>query len=309
MFQRPTYAQWLAGIFGPGKVQKLTLNLGFPCPNRDGSLGRGGCIYCNNSAFSPTLDAAPKADIEAQLEASRRFFARKYPTMRYLAYFQTYTSTNAGIDALCELYLRALVCPGVAGLVVATRPDAMPDALLGRLADINRSIAPVIIEYGAESFHDATLLAINRCHSAAATIDAVERTRRAGIPVGIHLIFGLPGEDSQAMLASVDTLNTLPVDTVKFHQLQIVKGTTLARRFIDAGGLDDPEHACRELGIINWSADAYMDFCCSVLSRLRHDIVVDRFVSQSPDSLLIHPRWGLKNHVFTDRMQAKLREA
>ena len=303
-----SYSDFLLSVFGPGKVQKLTLNLGLGCPNRDGTIGRGGCIYCNNSSFSPTL-ADAGADIETQIAAARGFFARKYPSMHYLAYFQTYTSTHTDPERLAAIYRRALACPDVCGLVVATRPDTMPQGLLDMLAEISRTLAPVIIEYGAESSHDVTLARINRCHLWADTVDAVTRTHKAGLPVGLHLIFGLPGETDEMMLSSVDRVSALPIDTIKFHQLQVIQGTPIAAEFLRNGGLDNPAEACRRLEITNWTAESYTDFCIRVLDQLRPDIAVDRFVSQAPPDMLLHPRWGLKNHVFTDRLMAKINKA
>lgn len=286
------YSDYLSEFF-EGKVQKLPLDAGFTCPNRDGTLGRGGCTYCNNSAFSPDTGAR-RLDVGLQLEDAGRFFGRKYKDMRYLAYFQSYTNSYGDPDYLMKLYGEALSVDGVAGLVIATRPDCMPDSLLERLSVLNRR-NPVFVEYGAESSHDATLRAVNRCHTWADTVSAVTRTSAAGLQTGLHLILGLPGETRKMMLQTVDRVNDLPVNTVKFHQLQILKGTRLAADY-EAGRSD----------VRVFSAGEYADLCAEIVVRLRKDIAIERFVSQSPDNMLIAPRWGLKPGEFTKLIHERL---
>ena len=288
------YAAYLSRVFPGVKMQKLSVNAGLSCPNRDGTTGRGGCSYCNNQSFSPGYTASV-ADVVDQLEAGKRFFARKYPEMKYLAYFQSYTGTHGEIDHLTDLYRRALAVDDVEGLIVATRPDCLPPALVDRLAEIARE-RYLMIELGAESSHDVTLTRVNRCHTWADTVDAVTRLHDAGIAVGLHLIMGLPGETTAMMLATIDAVNRLPVATVKLHQLQLIAGTPLAR---------DVEAGREEVAI--FEVDDYIDLCCNVIDRLRDDIAIERFVSQSPDNLLIAPRWGLKNYQFVDRLRAALR--
>lgn len=278
----------------PGKVQKISVNTSLSCPNRDGSKGRGGCTYCNNRSFSPSYSTAP-ARITEQLEEGKRFFARKYPHMKYLAYFQSYTATNAATQRLMEMFREALEVPDVVGLAIGTRPDCMPADLLHELQSLSRDKF-VMVEYGAETACDDTLTLVNRCHTWADTADAVRRTHEAGIPVGLHLIMGLPGEDTDTMLTTIDEVNRLPVDIVKCHQLQLVRGTRLAAQVAD-GSVD----------YTPWELDDYIDLCCKIVDRLRDDIAIERFVSQSPDNLLISPRWGLKNYQFADRLRAQLR--
>lgn len=287
------YSDFLSEHFD-GKVQKLTVNAGFTCPNRDGSLGRGGCIYCNNSSFSPVTGDKGRS-ITEQLEDGKRFFADKYPQMKYLAYFQSYTNTYGSLDALLDMYGEALAVDGVVGLIIGTRPDCMPQELLNALSELN-SRHKIFIEYGAESSHDSTLLTINRCHDWATTVDAVTRTAEAKIPVGLHFILGLPGEDIPMMLRTVDRASELPIDTVKFHQLQIVRDTKLAADYL-AGKID--------LNIFD--IDSYIELCAKIVARLRKDIAIERFVSQSPADLLIAPRWGLKNYEFTHRLFNRLK--
>lgn len=287
----PDFASFLRRYF-PGKMQKLTVNAGFTCPNRDGTLSTGGCIYCNNLSFSP--GAGMRASVTEQLEQSRRFFSRKYTDMRYLAYFQSYTGSYGELRHLLALYDEALAVDGVDGLIIGTRPDCMPDVLLEALAGRSRRRF-VMIEYGAESSHDRTLALINRCHTWADTADAVRRTHAAGLPVGIHLIMGLPGESEADMLATVDAVNLLPVDVVKFHQLQVVRGTRL-HAMLERGEIEVPE----------MSVEDYIELCVKIVGRLRDDIVIERFVSQSPAGMLVSPRWGLKNYEFAERLRKRL---
>lgn len=295
------YADFLARHF-KGKVQKLTVNAGFSCPNRDGTLGRGGCVYCNNTSFSPSLGGGT---VTAQLEAGKRFFERKYPQMRYVAYFQSYTNTHGEISRLLSLYEEALQVDKVDGLIIGTRPDCIPYGLLGELAAIGK---PVLMEYGAETSHDATLAAINRCHTWGQTVDAVERTVAAGLPVGLHLIMGLPGETVAMMLQTIRRVAALPVDTVKLHQLQIIKGTALAgeaERDAVSGAL-----SFRGLPVKEFTVDEYIDLCVEIIkavAELNPGMAIERFTSQAPDALLVSPRWGLKNYQFTNLLHNRLK--
>ena len=288
------FSQFLATLF-PGKMQKIAVNAGFTCPNRDGTKGRGGCTYCNNQTFNPAY-CAPSLNVTEQLEEGKKFFARKYPNMRYLAYFQAYTNTHGDVKRLLELYNEALAVDKVDGLIIGTRPDCMPQQLLDELSKINQT-NPVIVEYGAETSHNSTLQFINRCHTWEDTVDAVNRTHEAGIAVGLHFILGLPGENEEMILNTVDKVSELPIDTIKFHQLQLVRGTRMALD-VEQGKYSVP----------TFTDDQYIDLCCKVLQHLRSSIAVERFVSQSPDDLLISPRWGLKNYEFTHRLNNRLKE-
>lgn len=282
------YSEFLAEHFD-GKVQKLSVDVGFTCPNRDGSAGTGGCIYCNNRAFSPDWDKR-HTPVAEQIARGKRFFGKKYPDMKYLAYFQSYTSTYASPYSLMALYNEALDQDDIVGLIIGTRPDCMPDSLLDRIGSLDTKI---FIEYGAESSHNSTLSLINRCHTWEATVDAVHRTAARGIPVGLHLILGLPGEDEEMMTTTVERVSSLPVSTVKFHQLQILRGTTLEKM---APMLDIPA----------FTAEEYAALCARLLGHLRSDIAVERFVAQAPDDMLLSPRWGLKNYQFTSLLQKHL---
>lgn len=276
------------------KVQKIAINAGFTCPNRDGSKGTGGCTYCNNQTFNPEY-CKPQLTISQQLEKGKTFFGRKYPEMKYLAYFQAYTNTYDELSRLRAMYEEALSVDGVAGIIIGTRPDCMPDELLDYLADLTKRTF-VLIEYGAESASDATLRLINRGHTWQDTADAVRRTAARGLLCGLHLILGLPGESEDDMLHTIDCVNELPISTLKLHQLQLIRGTRLTRQVADG-----------ELTVAQWTADEYIDLCIRIIRRLRKDIALERFVSQSPEELLISPRWGLKNYEFTNKLNAALR--
>lgn len=288
------FSQFLTELF-PCKMQKIAVNAGFTCPNRDGTKGRGGCTYCNNQTFNPAY-CAPVLNVTQQLEEGKKFFGKKYPEMRYLAYFQAYTNTHGDIQRLISLYEEALKVEKVDGLIIGTRPDCMPDKLLEKLVSMHQKSC-VMIEYGAETAHNATLDIINRCHTWEETIDAVMRTSTAGLPVGLHLIMGLPGENREMMIETIDRVSRLPIDTVKLHQLQLVKGTRMALD-VEKGLYD----------VTKFSVDEYIDLCCEVVKHVRPDIAIERFVSQSPDDLLISPRWGLKNYEFTHRLNRRLKE-
>ena len=290
------YSDYLAERFDR-KMQKLTVNAGFTCPNRDGTKGWGGCTYCNNQAFNPTF--AERGDsITEQLTKAKAFFARKYPDMHYLAYFQAYTNTHSSsISRLMDMYHEALAVENVDGLIIGTRPDCVSDELLEKLAELNTFPGRVVIEYGAESSFDETLERINRCHTWAETVEATQKTVAKGIDVGLHFILGLPGETEEMMLETVRRLSALPVSTVKFHQLQVIRGTRLAKDVQQ--GLYD---------VKTFTVDEYIALCCKIVRCINPQIAIERFTSQSPDELLISPRWGLKNYEFVHRLNKKLSE-
>ena len=287
-------AGFLATCF-PFKVQKISLNAGFTCPNRDGTVGYGGCTYCNNQTFNPAYCRTEKS-ITEQLEEGKRFFARKYPDMKYLAYFQAYTNTYAELEDLKKKYEEALNVPDVVGLVIGTRPDCMPDALLDYLEGLNKRTF-LIIEYGVESTDNAILKRINRGHTFEVAKAAIEKTSARGIRVGAHVILGLPSETREGLIKQAGVLSALPLTTLKLHQLQLIKGTRMAAEYQEF-----PE----EFHL--YSADEYIDLVIDYVEHLRPDIVLERFVSQSPKELLIAPDWGLKNHEFTDKVKKRMRE-
>jgi len=285
---------FLAGHF-TCKVQKISLNAGFTCPNRDGTVGHGGCTYCNNQTFNPAYCKTEKTVTE-QLEEGKRFFARKYPDMKFLAYFQAYTNTYAELEELKRKYEEALAVPDVVGLVIGTRPDCMPEALLDYLEELNKRTF-LIVEYGVESTDNDTLKRINRGHTFEVAAEAIRRSAARGIRVGAHIILGLPGEERDTLVAQAGIISSLPLTTLKLHQLQLIKGTRMAA-----------EYAENPFGFHLYSADEYIDLVIDYVEHLRPDMVLERFISQSPKELLIAPDWGLKNHEFTDKVKKRMLE-
>ena len=289
-----SFSDLLAKYF-PFKVQKISVNAGFTCPNRDGSKGIGGCTYCNNQTFSPQYTANQKP-LKRQLDEGIRFFSRKYPEMKYIAYFQSYTNTYGEIDGLISKYTEALNHPDVVGLIIATRPDCMPDKLLDALQRLNEDCF-LLIEYGLESTDNKTLAFINRGHSYEEAVDTITRTHAKGILCGAHLILGLPGESRETILSHADRLSTLPLTTLKLHQLQLIRHTKMALQY-------EKEPDLFRL----FSAEEYIDLCVEFMERLTPDILIERFVSQSPKELLIAPDWGLKNHEFTAKLNKRIQK-
>lgn len=291
------FSTYIQRFFPEEKIQKITLDAGCSCPNRDGTMGRGGCTYCNNATFSPSFALQP-GSITQQLERGIDFFRHKYPHMRYLAYFQSYTATYGEAEQLIALYEEAARFPGVVGLVIGTRPDCMPEVLLNYFSDLSRRCF-VLIEYGIESTLDRSLEYIRRGHSWQCSLETIKATYEAGLPVGAHLILGLPGETRREMLDHALHLNDLPLSLVKLHQLQIVRHTIMAHQY-----QTNPEQ------FHLFTAEEYVELCLDFLALLREDIVVDRFVAQSPPSLLIAPQWNIKNYAFMDllRKKAQLRD-
>lgn len=287
-----SYSDYLVSLFGPGKYQKLALNAGHDCPNRNGTLGYGGCIYCSNRAFSPAY-CHTGATLAEQFEAGKNFFSRKYRHMRWLPYFQTFTSTNADIDELRRQYSDVMRNEDVAGMIVSTRPDSLPDNVIGLLSQLGK---PVIVELGAESSHDVTLQLLHRRHSWRQTVDAVERCYDAGLHVGLHLMAGLPGEDDAMLLQTVDRCCRLRVDTLKLHHLQILRGTQLAGMVLSG-----------EMEVPVLTLEHYLDLCAAIVERVPEHTVIERFVAQAPDDELISPRWGLKNYQFMHLLRQRLR--
>jgi radical SAM protein (TIGR01212 family) len=291
-FQRRNFAGFLQTVF-PFKVQKISINAGFTCPNRDGTKGRGGCTYCNNQTFSPQY-AANQKPVAQQLEEGIRFFSHKYPEMKYIAYFQSYTNTYDSIENLLKKYSEALNHPDVVGLIIGTRPDCVPDVLLDELQKIAKNHF-LLIEYGIESTDNDTLQRINRGHSYEESAETICRTHARGIFCGAHLILGLPGESRETILSHAGRISELPLTTVKLHQLQLIKGTKMAQEYID-----HPEN------FHLYEPDEYIDLCIDFMARLNPCFIIERFVSQSPPELLLVPGWGLKNYEFTARLNQRI---
>lgn len=264
-------------------------------PNRDGTVGTGGCTYCNNQTFSPEYCQTNKS-ISRQISEGIEFFSRKYPEMKYLAYFQSYTNTYGKLTELTEKYEEALAIPGVVGLIIGTRPDCMPDKLLDYLTRLAQKTF-VLIEYGVESTYNSTLQYINRGHDFETAKETICKTAAAGILTGAHLILGLPGEDRNTILSHAEKISCLPLTTLKLHQLQLIRHTHMARQYMET-----PEK------FHLYEIDEYIDLAIDFAERLNPGIVIERFVSQSPKELLIAPQWGLKNYEFTARLLHRMQE-
>ncbi|HAH23735.1 MAG TPA: TIGR01212 family radical SAM protein [Prolixibacteraceae bacterium] len=278
-----------------GRVQKISIDAGFTCPNRDGSRGIGGCSYCNNQTFSPAYCNLEKS-VTAQLNEGIEFFARKYNSMKYLAYFQSYSNTYAPVENLKMLYEEALVHPQVIGLVIATRPDCLSPEILDYLQLLAQRYY-IMLEFGIESHKNVSLEYINRGHTFEESIFALQETARRKIHNCAHLILGLPGESKADCLDQARIISKLPVENLKLHQLQIHKNTRMYHDY-----LQHPEQ------FPMFTIEGYLDLVVQYLELLNPAIVVERFVSEAPDELLVAPRWGLKNFEFTAKLE-KLLEA
>ena len=281
------------------RLQKIVLDAGFTCPNRDGNVGRGGCTYCDNAAFHPSYSTAGKS-LHRQMDEGIEFHKVRYRTTEhYLAYFQAFSNTYGPLEKLRSLYEEALSHPQVVGIVIGTRPDCVDQEKLDYLADLaNGKILPewerimadgttrkkpiIIIEYGVESCYDTTLVRINRGHDFRTAEDAIRMTAERGLDVGIHLILGLPGETRQMMLDACSIINSLPVRSVKFHQLQIVKGTRMEK-----------EYQQRPEDFERFSLDEYLDFFIDILERLRPDLYIERIAGEVPPRFVSETPWGL----------------
>lgn len=277
------------------RIQKLSIDGGFSCPNRDGKKGIGGCTFCNNRSFNPDYCRAT-ASVSEQIEEGRLFFARKYTGQKYLAYFQAYSNTYASVEELRCKYEEALACRDIVGLVIGTRPDTVNEEILDYISTLARKYY-VCIEYGVESANDEVLKAINRGHTFAEAEKAIILTAGRGIHIGAHLIFGLPGESYESMLQGAVRLCDLPIDVLKLHQLQIIRDTRMA-----------DEYLCNPAGFRLYTLEEYLDFVVDVIEHIRPDVYLERFVNQAPEGYLIAPKWGIKNFEFVAKLEKRLRE-
>ena len=280
------YGSWLRRRF-PFRVQKLMVDAGFSCPNRDGTKGTGGCVFCDNKAFSPAY-CTPARSIRQQLADGKAFFAGKYPDMKYLAYFQAYTNTYSHLESLRRKYEEALEVDGVVGIVVGTRPDCVSTEVLDYLQQLSRQVF-VLVEYGVESTNDLTLSAIHRGHDFACSQRAIGLTASRAIPVGAHVILGLPGEDAAESLRQASVISSLPLHVLNIHHLQVLRGTPLARMY---------ESSPFPL----YSVDAYVALLAQYVARLRGDLLLERFANVSPPDMVVAPRWGIKGSELTRRL-------
>ena len=286
-----SYNYYLRQHYGE-KIRKISLHGGFTCPNRDGSRGFGGCIYCNNDSFVPQY-IHQNMSIDQQLAASIPFMVDRYAVQKYIAYFQAYSNTYARLDHLKHLYGEALRHPQVVGLDIGTRSDCVDEALLAYLAELNEKVQ-VTLEYGIESIHDETLTWINRGHDYESVRRAVDLTHQYGLKVTGHIILGFPVETRDMMLATGAAANDLQLDFLKIHQLHIVEGTALA-------------HQYRQQPFPLFQADEYIELVADILETLNPEIVIQRLFGDAPDDILIAPRWGYNIPKLTHLMDLELK--
>lgn len=289
------YSSFIKLKFGE-RVQKIALDIGFSCPNRDGTKGYGGCTYCNNNTFNPDY-CEPKKSIKQQLQQGIDFFSKKKKNNKYLAYFQAYTNTYSDIESLKKMYEEALCVPKVVGLVIGTRPDCITDEIIDYLSFLSKKYF-ISLELGVESTSEKTLLNVNRCHTFEDTKVAFEHCKNKGFHLGAHLIIGLPGETKTVLLQHAKEVSKLPIDTLKLHHLQIVKNSVMA-----------VQHDRNPEKFNLFTSENYIDFITEFISYLNPNIIIERFVSEAPKDLLIAPKWGnLKNFEIVAKIDKKLIE-
>jgi radical SAM protein (TIGR01212 family) len=275
------YSDYFKKHFG-GRVQKITIDAGFTCPNRDGSCGTGGCTFCDNRAFNPSYND-PQTSITDQIRQGMDFHKRRYrKANQYLAYFQAYTNTYAGLDKLSSMYEEALAVPGIMGIVVGTRPDCVDAEILDYFRDLSKRCY-VVIEYGIESVSNKTLERVNRGHDVEKSRWAVAETAQRGVRAGGHLILGLPGEERADFLATARELSRWPIHSVKFHQLQLIKGTQMAREF-----LEQPED------FVSFSMEDYLHLMMDIIELLNPAMVVERIAGEVSPGMGLREGWGLR---------------
>ena len=276
------------------RVQKISLDIGFSCPNRDGSKGYGGCTYCNNSTFNPEY-CKPSKSIQQQLQQGISFFSKKHKSKKYLAYFQAYTNTYSDLNSLKKMYEEALSVPNVVGLVIGTRPDCVSDEVIDYLADLAKKYF-ISLEFGIESTLNKTLEKVNRCHTFEDSKKIIKKCENKGFHIGAHLIIGLPGETKKALLNHATVISKLPIHTLKLHHLQIVKHSIMAVQYK------------RNPNYFNlFTSEGYIDFITDFIGYLRPSIIIERFISETPKELLIAPKWGnLKNFEIVAKIDKKL---
>lgn len=289
------YSSFIKLHFGE-RVQKISLDIGFSCPNRDGSKGFGGCTYCNNNTFNPDY-CEPQKSVKQQLEHGIEFFSRKGKNNKYLAYFQAYTNTYSDFESLKKLYDEALSVPKVVGLVIGTRPDCISEEIINYLDELSKKYF-ISLEFGVESTNEKTLLEVNRCHTFEETKATYELCRNKGFHLGAHIILGLPGETKKDLLQHAFELSKLPIATLKLHHLQIVKNSVMAVQY---------NRNTEKFNL--FTAEDYIEFITEFISNIRPDIIIERFISEAPKELLIAPKWGgLKNFEIVAKIDKLLVE-
>jgi len=288
-----SYSDYFRREFG-SRVQKISIDAGFTCPNRDGTCGKGGCTFCDNSAFTPSYNG-PQLTVEEQIEKGKAFHRKRYRKAdRFLAYFQSYSNTYAPLEKLRELYGRALAHPGIAGIVVGTRPDCVDGEKLDYFAELSKRCY-LVLEYGIESIFDRTLQRVNRGHDVALSEWAVLETAQRGIRVGGHMIIGLPGEDRSDVLHSARVLSQWPLNNIKFHQLQVIRGTAMAAEY-----RKHPED------FAEYSLEDYLGLMVSVTEILNPQFVVERIAGEVTPGMAVRPGWGLRYDRVLNRYEELL---
>jgi hypothetical protein len=270
----------------------VSVHAGFTCPNRDGTVARGGCTFCNIVSFTPET-ARPKYSVRDQIDSVVAFIKKRFEAKKFIVYFQPYSNTYAPVDHLETLYRDALSHPEVVGLSIGTRPDCIDDEKLQMLADLSRETF-VGLEYGIESVYDETLRLINRGHDFACTANAIRRTREFGIQVTGHTILGFPNESEEQILASAEVINELNVEVLKIHNLHIVKHTELARQY-----------AAQNFHV--YSFEEWKDLVIRYLERLSPEIIIERLYGEAPRDLLIAPRWNLSKAEIIRGLENEMR--
>jgi uncharacterized protein len=285
-----TFSEELKRLFGC-KVQRISVDATFSCPNRDGSLGSDGCIFCGGKG-SGSYGIRRDLTISGQLEDGKEVMRRKYRASKFLAYFQAYSNTYAPVEHLRSLFSEALADPDVAGLIIATRPDCLPDDVLDYLQDLSRQTY-LWLELGMQSMYDRSLELINRRHDHSCTVDAVRRAKSRGVRVCVHVILGLPGETREEMLAMADELNRLGVDGVKLHLLHVMKGTVLAEMY-----------GRGEVPVLD--RDEYAGLVCDFLELLDPSVLIHRLTGDGGHDNLIAPLWSLKKFEVLNLIDAEM---
>ncbi len=284
------FSEELKKVFGC-KVQRISVDAGFSCPNRDGSLDHSGCIFCGGVG-SGSYGIRRDLDICGQIEDGKEVMRRKYKAGRFIAYFQAFSNTYAPLEQLRTVFEPALSVADVVGIIAATRPDCLPDDVLAYLAELNRKTY-LWLELGLQSIHDRTLQLINRRHDHACSVDAVKRLKGCGIRVCAHLILGLPGESRDDMLAAAAELNRLGVDGVKIHLLHVMRGTRL-------------EQLYQQGGVSMMERDCYVGVVCDLLERLDPRILIHRLTGDGGRDNLVAPLWSLKKFEVLNLIDAEL---
>ncbi len=288
-----SYTEYFKRTFG-GRVQKLAIDAGFTCPNRDGTVGIGGCTYCDNNAFNPSY-CNPQKSVSVQIEEGIEFHKIRYRrAIKYIAYFQAYSNTYASLEKLKKLYEEALAFPDIIGLVIGTRPDCVNEEILDYLSELSKKVY-IIVEYGIESCYDSTLKRINRGHDFAKTKWAICESAKRGIRTGGHVIIGLPSETRKEILDEISIISELPLNTIKFHQLQIIKGTFMAKDFL----LHPEEYKLFEM-------DEYLQLMVEVVEKLNPEFVIERIAGEVPPDFNATASWNIRYDAVLQRFERLL---